>query len=247
MPQRKIEPYRAVIMAGGKGVRLRPLTKFCPKPMVKVAGKPIMERIILRLIKCNIKQFYISINYLGKMIEDYFGNGERFGCEIKYIKEKKYLHTGGSLSLIKEKIESPLVVINGDLVTRIDFDHLLNFHKKGKFVATMCVKHYNSEIPFGVIKERKNKMISIEEKPSNTYLINTGIYVLNPEVLKMIPKNQVFPLTKLFEKLLAKKRNIGVYQMKESWIDIGRFDELKKAQQEFLSLEEKCLKNSKKS
>lgn len=237
----------AVIMAGGKGVRLRPLTKYCPKPMVKVAGKPILERIVNRLSDHGIDKFYISINYLGEMVEDYFGNGSKFGCEIKYLKEKKYLHTGGSLSLIKDKITDPLIVMNGDLVTKINFNHLLDFHKKGQFVATMCVRSYDFTIPFGVIKAEKNTMVSLEEKPSSNCLINAGIYVLNPEVLAMIPKNKVFPLTDLFNKMLLKNKKIGVYQMDEDWIDVGRIDELKKAQEEFLKIEEKCLKNSKKS
>lgn len=241
------KPNRAVIMAGGKGIRLRPLTKICPKPMVKVAGKPILERIILRFLDHGISKIYISVNYLGKMIEDYFEDGSHFGCEIKYLKEKKYLHTGGSLSLLKEKLEHPLIVMNGDLVTRIDFDHFLNFHQKGKYVATMGVRPYNFEIPFGVVLKKKNRMTSLQEKPTASILINAGIYVLNPEVMKLIPKNRVFPLTDLFEKLIAQKKKIGVYEMQEDWIDVGRLDELEKARRELLKFEEKCLKNSKKS
>lgn len=237
----------AVIMAGGKGVRLRPLTKYCPKPMVRVAGQPILERIIMRLLDHDIGKFYISINYLGEMVEDYFGDGSKFGCEIKYLKEKKYLHTGGSLSLINDKITEPLIVMNGDLVTRLNFSHLLDFHKKGKFMATMCARSYDYKVPFGVINSKKNVMVSLEEKPSHNCLINAGIYVLNPEALTMIPENKVFPLTDLFKKLLAQSAKIGVYEMEEDWIDVGQIDELKKAQEEFLKVEEKCLKNSKKS
>jgi len=247
MKKNSLKSNIAVIMAGGKGVRLRPLTNYCPKPMVKVAGKPILERIIRQLVNSGIKNFYISINYLGEMIEDYFGAGKKFGCQIRYLKEKKYLHTGGSLSLIKENISQPIIVMNGDLITPINFEELLNFHQKGKFAATMCVRPYEFEIPFGVVEEKKNKMISLREKPSSAHLINAGIYVLDPEVLTMIPKNQVYPLTKLFEKLLNQKSNIGVYQMREEWIDVGRLDELKKAQEEFITFEEKCLKNTKKS
>ena len=153
------KPNFAVIMAGGKGIRLRPLTNYCPKPMVKIAGKPILERIIEQLNDHGISRFYISINYLAKMIEDYFGDGSRFDCEIKYLKEKKYLHTGGSLSLIPEKVRNPLIVMNGDLVTRINFDSLLKFHQKGKFSATMGARSYNFEIPFGVVRQEKNQMI----------------------------------------------------------------------------------------
>ena len=242
----EIRPNWAVIMAGGKGVRLRPLTKYCPKPMVKVAGQPILERIILRFLDYGISNFYISINYLGKMIEDYFGDGKKFGCQIRYLKEKKYLHTGGSLSLLNEELSDPVIVMNGDLLTRINFTHLLQFHQKGKFSATIAVRPYSLEIPFGVVKSENNQLKSIKEKPNIPCLINAGIYVLNPEILSFIPKNKVFPLTNLFEKLLAKKKKIGVYQSKEDWIDVGQLDEFEKAEEDFLTLEEKWPKNTKK-
>lgn len=242
----KIKPNWAVIMAGGKGMRLRPLTNHLPKPMVKVGGRPILERIIVRFKDYGIFKIYISINYLGKMIEDYFGDGRQFSCQIKYLKEKKYLHTGGSLSLIEDKIDDPLIVMNGDLVTRIDFDRLFTFHRQGEFLATMGVRPYQFEVPFGVIEEKKNRMIAFREKPKSTHLINAGIYVLNPEVLSMIPKNQVFPLTNLFARLLVEKKRVGVYKMREDWLDVGRLDELKKAEEEFIRLEEKFQKNSKK-
>lgn len=221
-------------MAGGKGVRLRPLTNNLPKPMVKIAGKPILERIIHRFTEQGINKFYISVNYLGNIIEDYFGDGEKFDCEIRYIKEKKFLHTGGSLSLLKEKFSDSLIVMNGDLVTGLDFNHLLDFHKKGKFSATMGVKFFFLEIPFGVIQTRRNRLKDLVEKPVHRYLVNAGIYVLNPEVIRLIPQNKVFPMTDLFKKLLAKKTKVGVYDMKEEWVDVGRLDELKKAEEEIL-------------
>lgn len=226
----------AVIMAGGKGIRLRPLTYKCPKPMVKVAGKPIIERIILRLREYQITNIYISINYLGKRIEDYFGDGHKFGVQIKYIKERKFLHTGGSLSLIKDNLETPTIVLNGDLVTKIDFGHFLRFHKKGRYSATIGVKSYTQEVPFGVIYKKGNNLSKLVEKPKTEHLINAGIYVLEPEVLKLIPKNTVFPITDLFAKLLKRNDRIGVYNMKEDWVDVGRIDELKKAE-ELLCLE----------
>lgn len=232
------KPNWAVIMAGGKGVRLRPLTKYLPKPMVKVAGKPILERIINRLEEFGINKFYISINYLGKTIEDYFGNGEKFNCEIKYIKEKKYLHTGGSLSLIKEKFNEPIIVMNADLITRINFNSLLRFHNNGKFSATMGARIYKQEIPFGVIQEKSDIMIGLIEKPITNHLINAGIYVINPEVIRLIPKNRIFPLTKLFEKLVKQKQKVGIYKIKEDWIDVGQIDELERAREKLIEQEE---------
>lgn len=223
------KPNSALIIAGGKGARLKPLTDNCPKPMVKVAGRPILERIILHLLGYGIKTIYISINYLGKTIENYFGNGNSFGCKIKYLKEKRILGTGGPLSLLPNRINHPIIVMNGDLVTQINIDRLLNLHNKRDFLATMCVKPYQIEIPFGVIKTNKNKLLDLKEKPVSQYLINAGIYVINPEILKLIPKNQEYPITTLFELLLKKKKNIGIYITEEDWIDVGRHDELKKA------------------
>lgn len=231
----------AVIMAGGKGIRLRPLTYDCPKPMIKVAGRPILERIIHQLKSAGISEIYVSLNYLGEVIEKYFQDGKKFGVNIKYVKEKKFLHTGGSLSLIRENFSEPIIIINGDLVTDINFKHFLNFHKKGKYVATMGVKAFVQEVPFGVIKKNRNTLIKLIEKPKTDYLVNAGIYILNPEVIKLIPKNKVYPITNLFEKLLLKKQKVGVYNMKEDWIDVGRLDELKKAEEKIL-----CSQNLKK-
>ncbi len=241
MDKKDFDTTWAVIMAGGKGIRLRPLTSNCPKPMVKVAGKPIIERLISRLKKYKVTNIYISINYLGKKIEDHFGDGSKFGVKLKYIKERKFLHTGGSLALIKDKIDQPLIVLNGDLVTNIDFKHFLAFHKKGKYAATIGVKSFTQEVPFGVIYKKRNLLAKLVEKPKTEHFINAGIYVLEPRTLRLIPRNTVFPITDLFIKLLKKNARIGIYNMKEDWIDVGRIDELKKAEEEIL-----CLQVSKK-
>lgn len=222
-------PNIALIMAGGQGKRLEPLTKNCPKPLVKVAGRPILERIILHLVGYGVKKIYISINYLGRMIEQYCGNGKTFGCEINYLKEKKFLGTGGALSLLPKKIKEPIIVINGDLVTQVNLDRLLKLHQQNKFVATMGVKPYQIEIPFGVIKNNKNRLIELHEKPINQYLINAGIYVINPEILNLVPRNQEFPITSLFENLLKKKKKTGIYVIEDDWVDVGRREDLRKA------------------
>jgi dTDP-glucose pyrophosphorylase len=222
-------PNVAVIMAGGKGTRLRPLTEDIPKPMVKVAGRPILERLILHLVGSGVRKIYLSVNYLGEMIESYFGQGEGFGCSIRYLKEEKELHTGGSLSLLPETPQHPLLVMNGDLVTQFHLGKLLEFHHHGNYSATLCVKPYPVTLPFGVVQEEDGRLLDMVEKPSYNYLVNAGIYVINPEVLPLIPTDTAFPITDLFQLLLNREKKAGVFILEEDWIDVGRYDELRKA------------------
>jgi dTDP-glucose pyrophosphorylase/predicted transcriptional regulator len=224
-----VKPNIAFIMAGGKGVRLMPLTEQCPKPMIPVAGRPILERVILHLVGYGIRNIYVSINYLGKMIEDYFGDGSACGCSITYLKEGKALGTGGALSLLPETPEHPIIVMNGDLVTQINIAKLLEFHTAENVKATIAVKPYQMEIPFGVINSDENRLVQIQEKPSLTFTINTGIYILNPEVLPLVPKNEEFLITSLFDLLIEKRMPVGIHLIEEDWIDIGRHEELKRA------------------
>jgi dTDP-glucose pyrophosphorylase len=224
-----VKPNLAVIMAGGKGIRLRPLTENCPKPMIRVAGRPILERVILHLVGYGIREIYLSINYLGDMIEQYFGDGASFGCSIKYLREKKSLGTGGPLSLLSEQPNYPLIVMNGDQVTQVDIAKLLDFHEQEKVEATIAVKPYQVEIPFGVVRHNGGRLVELQEKPTADYLINTGIYVLNPGVLPLIPKNEEFPITGLFDLMLDRKMQVGVHCIEEEWIDVGRHDDLRKA------------------
>ncbi len=224
-----VKPNIAVIMAGGKGIRLRPLTEHCPKPMIKVAGRPILERIVLHLVGFGIYKIYISVNYLSHMIEDYFGDGSTFGCSIRYVREAKPLGTGGALSLLPEIPDFPFIVLNGDLVTQVDIASLLQFHDKQNVEATIGVRPHVEEIPFGVINESNNRLSKIEEKPSMFHLVNAGVYVFNPSVLKIIPENEDFPITQLFDLLLEKESEVGVYLIEEEWIDVGRHEELDRA------------------
>ena len=174
------KPNAAVIMAGGEGTRLRPLTENCPKPMMLVAGRPILERIVLHLVGYGIRRILISVNYLAHIIEDYFGDGSRFGCSIEYLHESRPLGTGGALSLLSEPEQHPLIVMNGDLVSQFNLARLLEFHRQEAAVATLAARNYQVEIPFGVISEDNKRFLSLAEKPSTHYLINAGIYVLNP-------------------------------------------------------------------
>lgn len=224
-----VKPNAAIIMAGGKGTRLRPWTENCPKPMIKVAGRPILERIVLHLVGFGIRKIYISINYLGHMIEDYFDDGSAFGCSIEYLREESPLGTGGALSLLPKGLQHPLIVMNGDQVTQVDISKMLESHYRQKGEATIGIRHYEVEIPFGVIKEEDGKLIELLEKPTEKFLINTGIYILNPGILKDVVSNEEFPITNLFDNLLEQKRPVCVHYIDEDWLDVGRHDELRKA------------------
>jgi NDP-sugar pyrophosphorylase family protein len=216
-------------MAGGEGRRLRPLTDRLPKPMVPVAGRPILERIVLHLVGYGVKRIYISVNYMAEVITEHFGDGERFGCAITYLRESTALGTGGPLSLIPDAPSHPVLVMNGDLVTQVDVSRLLQFHEREGACATLAARHYQVEIPFGVVTQRDNQLIDLLEKPTPHYLINAGIYVLEPEVLPLVPADTFFPITTLFEKLLEDKRRVAVYSIEEDWIDVGRREELRRA------------------
>jgi NDP-sugar pyrophosphorylase family protein len=223
------KPNAAVIMAGGEGRRLRPLTDRVPKPMVQVAGRPILERIVLHLVGYGIKRIHISVNYLADVITEYFGDGSRFGCSITYLRESSPLGTGGPLSLLSEQPQHPLIVMNGDLVTQVDVSRLLQFHAREQAIATLAARHHQIEIPFGVVNQHENRLLALVEKPSPHYLINAGIYVFDPGVLPLVPARTFFPITALFEELLARKQRVAVYSIEEDWIDVGRRDELDRA------------------
>jgi len=222
-------PNVAVIMAGGKGTRLRPYTEACPKPMVKVAGRPILERIILNLVGNGIRHIYLSINYLGHMIEEHFGDGSAFGCRIDYLREVTELGTGGALSLLPDDLRDPLIVLNGDQITRFNVLGMLNRHNESAADATISIGHYQHEVPYGVVHQQDGQLIRLEEKPALDILINLGMYVLNPAVLALVPKNQFFLITDLFGTLLQQQKKIVTHLSDEDWIDVGRPDDLKRA------------------
>lgn len=221
-------PNRAVILAGGKGTRLHPITEQVPKPMVTVAGRPILERLILHLVSCGLSRFSISVNYLGHVIEEYFGDGSRLGCEIDYLREAEPLGTGGPLALLPPQT-LPVVVLNGDLVTQYDVGDLLDFHEHGGYAATMGVRSYTIEVPFGVAEVEGGRLRSLREKPSERALINAGIYVLSPGALARVPAGREYPITELFESLLAGEQPVGARLVEAEWLDVGRHDELRRA------------------
>jgi dTDP-glucose pyrophosphorylase len=220
----------AVIMAGGKGTRLRPITENLPKPMIKVAGRPILERLILHLVGFGVRRFFLSINYLGPMIEEHFGDGTKFGCRIEYLREETEMGTGGALALLPETPTAPVLVLNGDLVTQLNVDRLLAFHQKGNYAATIAVRRYFHQVPFGCMEVSDNKIRRFDEKPMLQQIINAGTYVLSPTILARIPK-EFFPITRLFEKCLVEGEPIGAWEIEEDWLDVGQREQLKQAQE----------------
>lgn len=222
-------PNWAVIMAGGKGTRLGKLTSDTPKPMLKVAGKPILERLVLHLISYGIKRIFLSVNHLSHVIEDYFADGSKWGCSIGYLREEKPLRSGGALSLLPEKPQDPLVLMNGDLLIDADIAQMLAFHESQDFFAPMGVYYYSHEIPFGCIETREGEMLGIEEKPVLVKTINGGVYVLSPDAVSTVPESMFFPITQLFEDALQHDQRCGAYHLDGDWIDIGVPEQLKKA------------------
>lgn len=222
-----------VLMAGGMGVRLKPLTDEVPKPLLKIGGKPILETILENFLEYGFNRFYISVNYKRELIEQYFGDGSRWGAEICYLRENEKLGTAGALRLLPEKPVMPVLVMNGDVLSKVNFQQLLDFHLEHKAQATMCVSEYDFQVPYGVVKIDKHRINSIEEKPVQRFFVNAGIYVLEPEALELIPKNTHFDMPTLFEKLVASKWETAVFPIREYWLDIGRMDDFQRAETEF--------------
>lgn len=228
-----LKPNSVLIMAGGLGSRLGQLTEVTPKPMLSIGRKPILEAMIESFIEHGYSKFYLSVNYKKEKIIDHFSDGKEWGVEISYLVEDKRLGTGGALSLIKDKLEDPLIVINGDILTTLDFGELVDFHNKSGSNATMCVMKHETNFPYGVVHSEGTKLIALDEKPVISHNINTGIYVLNPNVLEYVPKNEYFDLPDLFKYLIEENKNVGIYELTESWVDIGHVDDYERMEKVF--------------
>ncbi|RYG16519.1 MAG: CBS domain-containing protein [Chitinophagaceae bacterium] len=224
------------LMAGGFGTRLRPLTNSIPKVMLKVGSKPILETILLGFIEHGFSEFYISVFYLADQIKQHFGDGSKWGVNIYYVEEENPLGTGGSLSLLPGHINEPLIIMNGDLLTRVNFNSLLNFHNSHGAAATMCVREYTMEVPYGVIESSDIKITSIVEKPKQHYFVNAGIYVLSPEVFKQLPKDKHKDMPDLFNDLIKAQQNVFMFPVHEYWLDIGRLGDFEQAQQDVMNI-----------
>jgi dTDP-glucose pyrophosphorylase len=223
------KPNAAVILAGGKGTRLRPITEYLPKPMVEVAGRPMLERLILHLVGHGVTNISISVNFKAEIIEKHFGDGTGFGCRIDYLRETAPLGTGGPLKLISPRPKHPILVLNGDLVTNVDLEAMLETHTEGGYAATLAVGPYKVQIPFGAVTERNGVLVQIEEKPAVNFLVNRGIYVLEPRAIDLIPRNEEFPITALFDRLVAAGEKVGVFYSSDAWMDVGAPDDLRRA------------------
>lgn len=227
---------RVILMAGGLGTRLRPLTDDIPKPLLKVGNKPILETIIRNFAEHGFVNITISLNYKGDMIKDYFGDGSDFGVNIDYVEENKRLGTAGALSLLKENPHEPFFVMNGDLLTDVNFSHLLDFHSFGNSTATMCVREYEYQVPYGVIEIKDSEISSIVEKPIQKFFVNAGIYVLSPSVFNDIPENEFFDMPTLFNILIKKQKKVSSFPIHEYWLDIGRMSDFEQAQSEYFRI-----------
>ena len=218
-----------IIMAGGKGTRLHPQTEHCPKPMLVVSGKPILEHIIDRAKVEGILHFVLAIYHLGQMIEDYFGDGASFGVKIEYLREDSPLGTAGALSLLNPLPDSAFIVTNGDVISDIRYGELLDFHHQHSAMATMAVRMYEWQNPFGVVKTQGIEIVGYEEKPILRSHINAGVYVIEPWALGLLRKSVPFDMPALFELIQKSQRKVVAYPIHENWLDIGRPDELLKA------------------
>lgn len=222
-----------VIMAGGLGSRLLPLTEDCPKPLLKVGGKPLLETILENFKEYGFQLFFLSVNYKAEMIKDYFGDGSCFGVEIRYIHEDKRMGTAGALGLLPERPSQPVFVMNGDLLTKINFKQLLDYHLEHRAMATMCVREYNFQVPYGVVKIEKNRLVGIEEKPVQRFFISAGIYVLEPKIMDCIPKDVFFDMPSLFKEIIYNGHQVSTFPVREYWLDIGRTGDFEKANGEY--------------
>jgi len=229
----KIHDNPIFLMAGGFGTRLRPLTNEIPKPMLHVGDRPILETIILEYKNQGFWNFYISTHYLHEKIKLHFRNGEKLGVSIKYVYEDKPLGTAGALSLLPdEAIKMPLIIMNGDLLTKANFAKILDFHNKNNFSATTCVREYDFQVPFGVVESQNNKISKIVEKPIHKFFVNAGIYILSSNTVKSIRKYQKLDMPDLLNSEIEKGHDVASFPLHEYWLDIGRMDEFNQAQKD---------------
>lgn len=221
-----------VLMAGGLGQRLRPLTDDVPKPLLAVGDRPLLEIILDRFIVQGFRKFFISVNYRADLVKGHFGDGGKLGCEIHYLEEDHPLGTAGAIGLLPQRPTAPLVVMNGDLLTTVDFENLVGFHSQHGADLTLCVRRYSHQIPYGVAEIRGNQVIGIVEKPSHECYISGGIYVLSPGIVERLQPARAVDMPDLMRELIGSGRRVAAFPVTEYWIDIGRIEDLERARSE---------------
>jgi len=218
------------LMAGGFGTRLRPLTNDCPKPMLPVGGKPILQSILESFVVAGFRNFYISVHYLPELIKNHFGDGSHWGVTIRYVEETTPLGTGGALGLLPEIDAKPVIVMNGDLLTHLDFNALLDFHLAQQSAMTVCVREYEMQVPFGVVNGEGATVHKIVEKPVHRFFVNAGIYVVSPEVVLHTHPPRRLDMPDLIEDMIARAHRVSMFPIHEYWLDVGRPDDYASAQ-----------------
>ncbi|OAJ96163.1 nucleotidyltransferase family protein [Vibrio bivalvicida] len=226
------------IMAGGFGTRLRPLTDNCPKPMLKIGDKPILETLINSFKKAGFVNFYISTHYMPEVIVEHFEYGHKFGVNITYVHEDTPLGTGGALGLLQSELPNnlPVIMINGDVLTKVDFERLLDFHISNDADATMCVREYDYQIPYGVVEGDGSQVTAMVEKPIQRFFVNAGIYVISSDIVKSVEKGCSIDMPTLLERHIDESKNVLMFPIHEYWLDIGRMDDFNRAQMEIHTL-----------
>ncbi len=222
------------LMAGGFGKRLSPLTDHTPKPLLKVGSKPILETIVEQFAGYGFHSFYISVHYKADMLKEYFGDGKKWGVDIQYLHEKEPLGTAGSIGLLPRSIpDMPVIVMNGDLLTKVNFERLLEFHEECGGAATMCVREYDFEVPYGIIESDGNKVKRIVEKPVHSFFVNAGIYIITPELVRSVGVAKYLDMPSFLNSNLDAGEQVNVYPIHEYWVDIGRMDEYQLARENY--------------
>ena len=226
-------PNAVVLMAGGLGTRLRPLTETTPKPLLRVGGRPLLETIVESFADHGFTRFFLSINYRADQVEAYFGDGSQLGVEVDYLREDEALGTAGALSLLPEAPTEPIVVMNGDILTRLDFGQLIDFHSRTHAELTMCVREYEMQVPYGVVEVEGERVTSLVEKPTARHFVNAGIYVLAPSLIANIRRGERLDMTDLAQRVMAGNGRLSAFPIREYWLDIGHLKDYERAQADF--------------
>jgi dTDP-glucose pyrophosphorylase len=222
-------PNVAVVMAGGYGTRLRPLTDSAPKPLLSVGGKPLLEILVERLRAAGVQEIFFTVHYKSEMIEDHFGDGARLGVRIRYVREETPLGTAGGLALLPTALAAPFFLVNGDILTKCDFRAMLDFHRRWRADLTVGTVPHTVEVPYGVLEVEGEQLSTISEKPRLDFLINSGVYIVDPAALTLIPRGQPFDAPQLIPLLKQAGRTVVAFPIREYWLDVGRLTDFTQA------------------